>query len=123
MQKHFVHFALIIMLAVAPMQTVLAGLASLEHVSKCDMGSMSDSMQADMDHSTMNDDHGGKAEMQCDCCSDCMTMCVSVTQISPPAGGTEFKPLYAAISSSFDYLLAASSQYPPTENRPPIVLR
>lgn len=128
MKKHLVHYLLILVLAAAPLQTVLAGLAALEHATACEMGGMAGAEHAGQDAMQMDHaQHDGSTDMtnmdsQCDCCSDCMSMCVSVSQVSFTAGSHTFKPLVKGSSGLFDYQLATSVQYPPTDIRPPIVL-
>ena len=122
MQKHFVHFALIIMLAIAPMQSVLAGLAALEHATACETGSMSGSEHAGMDHSSMSDKDSGKSDTQCSCCADCLAMCSSVAK---PTGSMDVTQIGSSLSTELAfsrYSQATSSLHPPTDIRPPIAL-
>lgn len=121
MHKHLVHITLIFMLAISPLQTVLAGLAAYEHVSKCNMGSMTENMHAGMDHAGMDSDHGKKGG-QCDCCGDCLVMCTTAANLSLPHSAPELAVLAAETTGTSRYKVAANSQYPPTDIRPPIVL-
>lgn len=122
MQKHCVHFLLIIMLAVAPMQSVLAGLAALEHATACGIGTMTTSEHAGMDHSAATDKDDGKIDMQCDCCGDCLAMCTSVSKPTHSQDVSEFGVQDLTNLNNSRYTLAAGSQHPPIDIRPPIVL-
>lgn len=118
MQKHLVHFVLIILLAVAPMQSVLAGLAALQHSSSCAMGNG----HAGESHSAMPDKGGDTKEKKCDCCGDCLTTCVSLAKPTIALGSEEFTTQQMTELNTPRYTLIASSQYPPADIRPPKVL-
>lgn len=118
MKKHFAHYLLILLLAIAPVQSVLAGISALEHATACEMGAMTGAGHEGMNHTADVD----KASEKCSCCADCMMMCMSATHASYPATLGIFSAINILSAVDFNYGSVSSSQHPFTDIRPPIVL-
>ena len=117
MHRHVVHFVLVFMLAIAPVQSAVAGLAALGHETKCEMGghdmSMHEGMQHDQDESVAS---GG-----CECC-DCSSLCLVLsTHVPAVLSDSPAMPYLATTQHGNLTPPTVNSQYPPTELRPPIV--
>jgi hypothetical protein len=125
MQKHFVHYVLIILLAVAPMQSVLAGLSALEFASACPMLDTATNEHVDRGVNAVADtghDQSGMVDAQCDCCSDCLTTCAAMSQQTLVLGSEQFIAQQQTELNIPHYTMVVSSQYPPIDIRPPKVL-
>lgn len=117
MHRRIVHFVLVFMLAITPVQSAFAGLAALSHETKCEMGGHDMSMHEGMQH----DQEESVASEGCGCC-DCSSLClVVVAHVTAVLSDTPAMPYLATTQHGNLSPSTVNSQYPPTELRPPIV--
>ncbi|MGD8998948.1 MAG: hypothetical protein PVF75_00915 [Granulosicoccaceae bacterium] len=118
MHRRLVHFVLIFMLAITPLQTALASLVTVSHETKCEMNEHDMSMHEGMQH-----DQAGPsaASDSCECC-DCGSPCLVPVPVATVAGSDPSIPYLASTQAANFTPAMANSQYPPTELRPPIAL-